>query len=152
MWLGEATREEDAADIPRRSSGIVFMLIERYLAATRRQLPQTMAMLLDFIPESLAMGGMFAFGSPLAPLLALLIGIIIGNIIAGSDDHGVVLRDKCSPIVMNNLIYDCSSGGILQRLLRPPAQPLHHFRRQRHTCAGVCLCAGHCRTGLLQLG
>lgn len=38
--------------------------------------------------------------------------IIIGNIIAGSDDHGVVLRDKCAPIMMNNLIYDCASGGI----------------------------------------
>lgn len=55
--------------------GIVFMLIERYLAAKRRQLPQTMAMLLDFIPESLAMGGMFAFGASSAPLLAVLIGM-----------------------------------------------------------------------------
>lgn len=38
--------------------------------------------------------------------------IIVGNVIAGSDDHGVVLRDKCSPIMMNNLIYDCSSAGV----------------------------------------
>ena len=38
--------------------------------------------------------------------------IIIGNIIAGCDDHGIVLRDKCSPILINNLIYDCSSAGI----------------------------------------
>jgi len=38
--------------------------------------------------------------------------VIIGNIIAGSDDHGVVLRDKCSPVMVNNLIYDCSSAGI----------------------------------------
>jgi hypothetical protein len=38
--------------------------------------------------------------------------IIIGNIIAGCDDHGVVLRDKCYPVVMNNLIYNCSSAGI----------------------------------------
>lgn len=55
--------------------GMVFMLVERHLAARRRQLPQTMAMLLDFVPESIAMGGMFAFGSPSAPLLALLIGM-----------------------------------------------------------------------------
>ena len=58
------------------AGGVVFMLVERYLAAKRHQLPQTMAMLLDFIPESLAMGGMFALGSPSAPLLALLIGSV----------------------------------------------------------------------------
>jgi hypothetical protein len=38
--------------------------------------------------------------------------VIIGNVIAGSDDHGVVLRDRGFPIMMNNLIYDCSSAGI----------------------------------------
>lgn len=38
--------------------------------------------------------------------------VIIGNIVAGCDDHGIVLRDKCSPILINNLIYDCSSAGI----------------------------------------
>jgi hypothetical protein len=38
--------------------------------------------------------------------------ILIGNIIAGCDDHGIVLRDKCSPILINNLIYNCSSAGI----------------------------------------
>lgn len=57
------------------SGGVVFMLLERYLSTTRRQMPQTFAMLLDFIPESLAMGGMFALGSPSAPLLAVLIGM-----------------------------------------------------------------------------
>jgi ZIP family zinc transporter len=57
------------------SGGIVFMLVERHLAAKKQELPQTLAMLLDFIPESLAMGGMFALGSVSAPLLALLIGL-----------------------------------------------------------------------------
>jgi len=38
--------------------------------------------------------------------------IIIGNLIMGSDDHGIVLRDKSFPIVMNNLIVDCASAGI----------------------------------------
>jgi len=38
--------------------------------------------------------------------------IIIGNVIAGSDDHGVVLRDRCFPVMINNLIYNCSSAGI----------------------------------------
>jgi len=38
--------------------------------------------------------------------------VLIGNIVAGSDDHGIVLRDKCAPVLINNLIYDCSSAGI----------------------------------------
>ena len=38
--------------------------------------------------------------------------IMIGNLIAGCDDHGVVLRDKCYPVMINNIIYDCSSAGI----------------------------------------
>ena len=57
------------------SGGLVFMLVERRLSVRRREFPQTMALLLDFIPESLAMGGMFALGSSSAPLLAILIGL-----------------------------------------------------------------------------
>jgi len=38
--------------------------------------------------------------------------VITGNIIAGCDDHGIVLRDRCFPVLMNNLIIDCSSAGI----------------------------------------
>ena len=38
--------------------------------------------------------------------------VIVGNIIAGSDDHGIVLRGRCFPVLMNNVIYDCSSAGI----------------------------------------
>src|SRR6185295_17188835 len=38
--------------------------------------------------------------------------IIYGNFISGSDDHGVVLRDKCSPIVMNNIFSNCTAAAI----------------------------------------
>ena len=57
------------------AGGVAFMQAERYLSAKAHQYPQTLAMLLDFIPESLAMGGMFALGSPSAPVLAILIGL-----------------------------------------------------------------------------
>lgn len=57
------------------AGGITFMLLERYLYRRGGGAPQTMAMLLDYLPESVALGGMFALGSPSAPLLALLIGL-----------------------------------------------------------------------------
>lgn len=34
-----------------------------------------MGMLLDYVPEAIALGGLVALGSPVAPLLALLIGL-----------------------------------------------------------------------------
>lgn len=55
--------------------GLVFFVVERSLGLRRRETPQFVAMLLDYIPESLALGGMFAIGAPSAPVLALLIGL-----------------------------------------------------------------------------
>jgi ZIP family zinc transporter len=57
------------------AGGFVFFVLERMLGARRRERPQFMAMLLDFVPESLALGGVFATGSPSAPLLAIFIGL-----------------------------------------------------------------------------
>jgi ZIP family zinc transporter len=55
--------------------GVVVYAIERQLGLRRRESPQFAAMLLDYVPESLALGGMFAAGVAQAPLLALLIGL-----------------------------------------------------------------------------
>ena len=55
--------------------GLGFFLMERFLGARRRERPQFSAMLLDYIPESLALGGAFAIGLQTAPLLAILIGL-----------------------------------------------------------------------------
>ncbi len=57
------------------SGGVVFFAVERFLGLRRREKPQLIAMLLDYIPESLALGGAFALGLPSAPLLAILIGL-----------------------------------------------------------------------------
>ena len=57
------------------AGGLAFFLLERLLGLKRRESPQFSAMLLDFIPETLALGGIFATGAPAAPLLALLIGL-----------------------------------------------------------------------------
>ncbi len=57
------------------SGGFVFFVVERFLGIRRRETPQFVAMLLDYLPESLALGGMFAIGAASAPMLALLIGL-----------------------------------------------------------------------------
>jgi ZIP family zinc transporter len=55
--------------------GVVFFGLEKFLGARRREKPMLSAMLLDYLPESLALGGMFALGARSAPLLAVLIGL-----------------------------------------------------------------------------
>lgn len=57
------------------AGGLVFFLVERRMGLSRRETPQVSAMLLDYVPESLALGGMFATGAGSAPMLALLIGL-----------------------------------------------------------------------------
>lgn len=55
--------------------GLSFFLIERALGLRRREVPQVMGMLLGYVPEAIALGGLVALGSPVAPLLALLVGL-----------------------------------------------------------------------------
>ena len=55
--------------------GCIFFALDRLLARSRRTYPFLLATLLDYVPESLALGGAFAAGASGAPLLALLIGL-----------------------------------------------------------------------------
>ncbi|MFC6672319.1 ZIP family metal transporter [Marinobacterium aestuariivivens] len=57
------------------AGGVLFFAIEKLMGLRRREAPQLMGMLLDYIPEAVALGGMLATGAPVAPLLALLIGL-----------------------------------------------------------------------------
>jgi ZIP family zinc transporter len=54
--------------------GLAFFVIERALARRRRPAGQLLAMVLDFVPEALALGAAMASGDRIAMLLALLIG------------------------------------------------------------------------------
>lgn len=55
--------------------GVAFFALERSLGLRRRESPQLLGMMLDYVPEAIALGGMVALASPMAPLLALLIGL-----------------------------------------------------------------------------
>ena len=57
------------------AGGSAFMALDRFQAKRRRATPQLTAMLADFLPESVALGGMFAAGAEGAALLALLIAL-----------------------------------------------------------------------------
>lgn len=57
------------------AGGFAFFLIERALGLRRREVPQVMGMVLDEVPEAIALGGLVALGAPVAPLLALLMGL-----------------------------------------------------------------------------
>lgn len=57
------------------AGGISFFLLEWQLGLRRHESPQLMGMLLDYIPEAIALGGLVALGSSTAILLAILIGL-----------------------------------------------------------------------------
>ncbi|MBB1270835.1 ZIP family metal transporter [Shewanella sp. SR44-3] len=57
------------------AGGVSIFAIEKVLGLRRHESPQLMGMMLDYIPEAIALGGLVALGSPLAPLLAILIGL-----------------------------------------------------------------------------
>lgn len=57
------------------AGGLTFFVIERVLGLRQRESPQLMGMILDYVPEAIALGGLVALRSPVAPLLALLIGL-----------------------------------------------------------------------------
>lgn len=57
------------------AGGVAFFLADRLIERRGGAGAQLMAMLLDFVPESMAMGAMFAADEPVGVLLAILIAL-----------------------------------------------------------------------------
>ncbi len=57
------------------AGGVLFFLLERAMGLRRREAPQLMGMLLDYVPESLALGGLIASDPSLAIVLAIIVGL-----------------------------------------------------------------------------
>jgi len=74
--------------------GCVFFLVERVLGLKKRESPQLLGMLLDFLPEATALGGLVATGSGVAPLLAFLIGM--QNLPEGFNAYREIINTKRS--------------------------------------------------------
>lgn len=54
---------------------IVFLILDRYLAQKGGKMSQLLAMLMDFIPEAIALGAIFATDTQTGTLLAIFIGM-----------------------------------------------------------------------------
>ena len=57
------------------AGGICFFFIDRTLGRSGKSMGQLMAMLVDYLPEAIALGAMLATGAEAGLLLALLIGL-----------------------------------------------------------------------------
>jgi len=57
------------------AGAILFLGIDQYLAKKGGQVASLLAMLMDFLPESIALGAVFAIEPDMATLLAIFIGI-----------------------------------------------------------------------------
>lgn len=57
------------------AGGTVFFLVERVLGMKRRESPQLMGLMLDFIPEAIALGGLAVVSPNTAMLIAVLIAM-----------------------------------------------------------------------------
>lgn len=55
--------------------GFLFFVLERSLGLRRHEAPQLTGMLVDFVPESIALGGLVATQPKLALVLAVIIGL-----------------------------------------------------------------------------
>lgn len=57
------------------AGAVSFMLIDRYLAKKSGQTATLLAMMMDFVPESIALGAVFVLDPGMAALLAVFIGL-----------------------------------------------------------------------------
>ncbi len=94
------------------AGGVGFFALERWLGLHQQAAPQMLAMLLDFVPESLALGGIFLSGSPAAPLLAVLIGL--QNLPEGFNAYReMVAKGRSSRAVLRRMWLLAAVGPLL---------------------------------------
>jgi len=72
---GVARLSIPAALLAFLAGGAVFLLTDRWLARHRIAAAQTLAMLMDFVPEAIALGAALALDEPTVYLLAFLIAL-----------------------------------------------------------------------------
>ena len=95
--------------------GLLFFIVERKLGLRHRESPQLLGMILDYVPEAIALGGLVALNSTVAPLLALFIGL--QNLPEGFNAYReLTFRNRNSPkttlLLMSSLILIGPISGL----------------------------------------
>lgn len=94
--------------------GAVFFALERALALRRRDAPQLTGMLIDYLPESVALGGLATSNPSLALVLALVIGL--QNVPEGFNAYRELIARRAHPRRVLQLMFGLSLTGPLAGL------------------------------------
>jgi len=94
---------------------VAFLLLDRFLSKQGGQFAQLMAMLMDFIPEAIALGAVFAHEPQLGLLLAIFIGL--QNLPEGFNSYRDLIQSGYSKhqilLIMTPLSFLGMIGAIL---------------------------------------
>jgi zinc transporter, ZIP family len=93
------------------SGAYVFFILNRKLSQSGTTVPQLMAMLMDFIPEAIALGAVFAHDKNLGLLLAIFIGL--QNLPEGFNSFKELVNNGFSPNKSMMILLPLSLIGVL---------------------------------------
>ncbi|SMO80523.1 ZIP family metal transporter [Gracilimonas mengyeensis] len=106
---GIKTLSTTALGITFLAGGVIFSAVDAYLSNKGGNKAQFMAMLMDFIPEALALGALFATNENAAILLALFIAA--QNLPEGFNSFREILSDQIEPKTILSLLFGISLLG-----------------------------------------
>lgn len=94
---------------------VLFMYIDRYLAKKGGQTASLLAMMMDFLPESIALGAVFAIEPNMATLLAVFIGL--QNLPEAFNSFRDLVQSGYSPKKTLTIFFFLSFFGIIGALI-----------------------------------
>lgn len=97
------------------SGALIFFLVDKKLEKSGSKLSQLLAMLLDFIPEAIALGAIFATDEKTGMLLALFIGL--QNLPESFNSYRDLLRTGFGPRKSLTILFFLSFLGIAGALI-----------------------------------
>jgi len=98
--------------IPAFAGGtLIFFVFDRMLEKKGGNFAQMMAMLMDFIPEALALGAVFSHDSQLGLLLAIFIGL--QNLPEGFNSYKELITSGFKPSKILGILFPLSFVGVV---------------------------------------